>query len=924
MTAASLFAQVARRAARRPRATLLVVLALALAGGALATGLAPTAATDTLVGRSDPTYQATQRYHRLFGDDAVIVLIRGQLSRLVLTQDLERVLGLEGCLSGNLPPRVAPPGGPKGPCAALARTHPVQVVYGPGTFINESVRQITDQLTQQTRAQSAKAQQAAQATYRLARARGRSPAQARRLAGQAQQLVIAEYTRNVLQLALRYGITSVPRINDPDFVSELVFDATKPVGTPKARFAYLFPNRDSALIQVRLRPGLSDARRAASIAQIRRAVAMPEWHLQNGAGYVVTGVPVVVSDLTKSITDSVLVLLAAVAVVMALTLAVAFRSRLPLLPLGVALCAAAFVFGGLALLGAPLTMATIAVLPILIGLGVDYAIQFQSRVAEARSGPPAERVARAISLGAPTIAAAGAATAGGLLALLISPVPMVRGFALLLVVGMALAFACTLTAGAAAMARWGVAGGGGAGSPGAGGGALARALGAGGGPLARASGAAAGALASGRETLGAAWRGAGELLVDNRPGRALRGAVAAGLGRGRGLGRACLAQAHRQPARVLAVGLALAALGWALDTQTPVQSDIQKLVPQNLGALRDLRALERSTGVGGEIDVTVSAPDMTNPAVVRWMTAFETGLLQHYHYSPKRGCGQAQLCPAFSLTDLFSSQGSTLRQSDIRALFDAVPRYFSQGVVTADRRVATLAFGIRLMPLDEQERVIELMRSRLHPPPGVHAELAGVPVLAADANGAVASPWRRLLTLLVGLAAVTLVLLAAMRRAARVVVPLVPVALATGWSALMLFVLRIPLNPMSVTLGALVIAIGTEFSVLLSERYRQERAAGWDPRAALERTYRSTGSAVLASGATAIAGFAVLVFSDIRMLRDFGAVTLVDLTVSLAGVMVVLPSVLILAERGELGQLPARALRALASRRPRLRRARTA
>jgi predicted RND superfamily exporter protein len=42
----------------------------------------------------------------------------------------------------------------------------------------------------------------------------------------------------------------------------------------------------------------------------------------------------------------------------------------------------------------------------------------------------------------------------------------------------------------------------------------------------------------------------------------------------------------------------------------------------------------------------------------------------------------------------------------------------------------------------------------------------------------------------------------------------------------------------------------------------------------------------------------VLVLSDIRMLRDFGAVTVVDLGVSLLGVLVVLPAVLVLAERG--------------------------
>jgi uncharacterized protein len=131
----------------------------------------------------------------------------------------------------------------------------------------------------------------------------------------------------------------------------------------------------------------------------------------------------------------------------------------------------------------------------------------------------------------------------------------------------------------------------------------------------------------------------------------------------------------------------------------------------------------------------------------------------------------------------------------------------------------------------------------------------------------------------------------------RALVPLMPIVLATGWSALILFAVRVPLNPMSVTLGALVIAISTEFSVLLSERHRQEMLAGHDTIEALRRSYRRTGAAIAASGVTAIAGFGVLVLSDIRMLRDFGLVTLIDLSVSLVGVLVALPAVLVLAER---------------------------
>jgi predicted RND superfamily exporter protein len=52
---------------------------------------------------------------------------------------------------------------------------------------------------------------------------------------------------------------------------------------------------------------------------------------------------------------------------------------------------------------------------------------------------------------------------------------------------------------------------------------------------------------------------------------------------------------------------------------------------------------------------------------------------------------------------------------------------------------------------------------------------------------------------------------------------------------------------------------------------------------------------------TAIAGFAALAATDIRMLRDFGLVTVADLGVALIGVMLVLPAALVWAEEGFAG-----------------------
>ena len=853
-------------ATRRPLVVGLVVALLAIAGGALALRLEPTAATDTLVGRGSASFAATERLHQRFGDEAVYVLVREPVTQLTLTSDILRVQGLEGCISGNLPKGHKPPGGATGPCARLARSKPAKVVFGPGTFLNEAVGQIQDQFGAETRANTAQAEQAAKAARAKARAQNKSPAQVKQAGEQAKRLVNAEFARNLIALAIKYGISSAPQLNDPQFVSQIVFDDTKGPGVPKQRFAYIFPNKNSALIQVRFRPDLSERERDRAIALVRQAVAMPQWRLPNGNGtYVVTGAPVVVSDLTKSISHSLIVLLIVALAVMALTLALVFRARLRLLPLLIALAAAGLTFGLLSLVGASLTMASIAVLPVLIGLAVDYAIQLQSRVQEAQAaGADVESaVARTAARGAPTVATAAAATAAGFVVLALSPVPMVRGFGLLLVAGIALALGCALTLGVAALVTasrrpWRVAH---------------------------------------RERLAPAFRGAGELLFANRAALAVRR-------RGSAAGRGALRVATEHPGRVLLAALVIAAAGWGLETQTRVESDLTKLVPQN-GAIRDLQALQRSTDVGGEIDVVVSGARVTDPAVVKWMTGYQSAVLEHFGYSSKRGCGKAELCPAFSLPDLFRG-GRSATRAQIDALLDAVPAYFSQGVITQDRRTATLAFGIRLMPLDRQEQVIDAMRARLHPPAGIDAELAGLPVLAAEANAAVSSPWRRLATLLAGLGAVALVLLAAFRAWRRALVPLVPIALATGWSALVLFAVRIPLNPMSVVLGALVIAISTEFSVLLAERYRAERGAGHDPAGALQRTYGSTGAAVLASGTTAIAGFAVLVASDIKMLRDFGFVTVIDLTVALLGVMVVLPAVLVLAEQRRLRVLVAR------------------
>ena len=207
-----------------------------LAGAGLAVRLHTTAAANTFVSSSSPEYRATQRFYENFGEEPVAVLVKGNLQQLVLSSDLERLAGLEGCLSGNVPTQaLSVEGGKNGPCGELARAHTVKVVFGPGTFVNEAVDVSDEQLAKQTKQAEAQAREAERAVSKAAPARGLPASEARALGAQAAKITMARFEESLATLALQYGLTARPSLEDPNFVDRLVFDSTKHVGTPKAR-----------------------------------------------------------------------------------------------------------------------------------------------------------------------------------------------------------------------------------------------------------------------------------------------------------------------------------------------------------------------------------------------------------------------------------------------------------------------------------------------------------------------------------------------------------------------------------------------------------------------------------------------------------------------------------------------------------------
>jgi hydrophobe/amphiphile efflux-3 (HAE3) family protein len=808
---------IAAWAVRHARPVLAVAALLAIGAAVAATQLSTDAGTDTLVDRDSESYRATERVREVFGEEPVVVVAEGDLQELILTPNLGRLLRLEGCLSGKVPKGATPI---PGPCTELAKLNPVQFLAGPGTFLNEAVIQIDEQL--------------------------------RRLAATVPPDQLREF---LLQVAARYGITSAPSISNPEFLASVVFDLHQSRGTPKARLAYLFPNDHSTQIVIRLRPDLSDAERSEALRLIREAVydttprkactykGQPEacFGLHGAGTYTITGAPILVEGITGALKEALLILFAVAIVVMGIVLLLVFRSRWRLLPLAIALAAAALTFGLLDLFGGSLTIASIATLPILIGLVVDYAIQLQARFDEASAGGASllDAARSAAGRAGSTIAIACLATAAGFLALQLSPIPMVRGFGVLLILGIVIGLVLAFVVGFAALSLRPATGG-----------------------------------AEGHPLL---------------PSERFVG----------------LALSH--PKRVLAIGGTLAVIGWGVGTQIDTVSDVQSLGPQGLREIKDLEKVQDATGVAGQLEVAVEAPDLSDPATIRWMADFKQRVLEENGFSGARpSCLKAEICPGPALSDFLVSdkRKEQLKQSEIRATLRELPPYDLEQLAPVNAKtrlpghIALLSFGIRSQSLQGQQAVISRVRDAAGepgapggPPAEVRVRFAGLPVITAAAASDLSSS-RYWLTL-AGLAAVALALLAAYRSFVRALVPLVPVLLATGWSSLVLWLSQIPLNPMSAALGALTIAIATEFSVILAARFREERGGGLAVAEAIRAAYARTGPAVFASAVTVLAGFAVLIASDVSMLRDFGFVTVIDLGVALLGVMVALPAALV-------------------------------
>jgi hypothetical protein len=601
---------------------------------------------------------------------------------------------------------------------------------------------------------------------------------------------------------------------------------------------------DSAVVSVVLVPDLSQEEERIVY---ERTLEGREWAaFPAGVSVTVTGSPAFSAQLAAVIQSSTQEQLALAVGLMVVALFFLFRGvRLRLLPIVAVFVGVIYTFGAMGYLGIPNSTLTSAVFPILIGLGIDYSVQFHQRYTEElERAPPHEALPRALAGIGPAVTVAMLAAALGFGATWISgaETPAFVWFAQASMVGVLMTF---LTATVVLLPTL---------------------------------------------TLVGRWRGwAGPETHADGSGAARRGdeAGAGGVGStGRALGRLARESATRPALVFLVAGLLFvggAYAGTTLDTMT----DSEEFIPQDLPALVDLEQFRAQTGGGTDVeyDVLVTG-SVREPGTLRWMEEFADAASA----SP---LVERVETPATAIRAASGGELPTTEAGVERAIARLPPEQREQFVDGGRARLVVIG-----QPDLTTEQIVSLsahVRDAVdlsRPPPGVSASVTGQTVVFAPS--VIERIDERNLTTLLGVALVFSLLLLYYRHPVKATAPLVPMLFVVGWQSLYMAGTGVRVSPLGATLGALTVGIGAEYTVIVMERYYEERARGATPLDAIQVAGERVGTAISVSGMTTVLGFSALVVSSFPIVADFGVLTVGVIGLTLVAALVVLPPTLVL------------------------------
>ena len=339
----------------------------------------------------------------------------------------------------------------------------------------------------------------------------------------------------------------------------------------------------------------------------------------------------------------------------------------------------------------------------------------------------------------------------------------------------------------------------------------------------------------------------------------------------------------KNPLPILLILGCLAVVGFALDPLIPIQTSENAFVPGDMPAKVNIDKVTRILGATSTADFYIRGYT-TDLDTIRWIEKFQEYELSHH----------PELSGARSIvTTILSTNGGVMpeTQAELDLILGSIPEAtrneYLGGSMSGVVKFSTIDLEMTQMDSLKQQMIDDI--AFLEPPVGVSVAPIGNFDLFTTLMSSLAHS-KELMTYL-GFIFV-FVFLVVVYRHLHAITPMIPIIFIVGWNAVAMFVLDIPYTPLTATLGSMTIGVAAEYTILVMERYAEEKERLGDNLAAIQESVHKIGTAITVSGLATFFGFSALCLSTFPIISNFGITTLIAVGFSLLGAIFVMPAAL--------------------------------
>ncbi|MBA2862038.1 RND family transporter [Methanococcus maripaludis] len=355
---------------------------------------------------------------------------------------------------------------------------------------------------------------------------------------------------------------------------------------------------------------------------------------------------------------------------------------------------------------------------------------------------------------------------------------------------------------------------------------------------------------------------------------------------------------EKRPFVVVAVVIVLTIFMAFMATGVESQTDYEKMVPQDdpvivsMNEIRDEFGGTETVMLGIKLvasDSSEKVTDIRDPRVLELVDFLEQDI------------GSMDMVTSVSSkVDVLRAYNNDVIPNDIatvKTIYQNLPESSKNGIFNDDYSMVVV-YATTDAGTEDKKKLVKEINARLEEspiPPGVEVVTTGTPALSElirrmmDESQAVTGA--------ASLLAIFTILLLYFRNFVKSILPLIPVIVAVVWAAGAMAIFGIPMDTATSVMGSLLLGLGIDYGVHLYHRYEEELREGKSLEEAINIAVVSTGSAVLVTTVTTMAGFAALTIAPLSMMSNMGKVCTLGIFFCMAAVICLLPPLIVIEER---------------------------